>query len=116
MEIGRKYADEILLGKKKYKEEILDTFGMLESKPFQTPRCMTDKKNRKQDDEAKQFEEQINKRAIGSLSRLATNTRPGIGYAFHYLSQNNNRPTTQQRTQVEHPLRYVSATRNLNLN
>jgi len=47
---------------------------------------MTDKENRKQD-EAKQFEEKIYRRAIGSQSRLATNTRPGIGYAVYYLSQ-----------------------------
>lgn len=102
----------IMLDQRNYILEILDRFGMTESKPMKTPIEVNAKF---QKDDSDHNENIPYRQAIGCLLYLAQATRPDIGFSVNKLSRYVSDPGQQHWTGVKRIMRYIQGTKDLKL-
>ncbi len=101
---------QLFVSQSEYTSQILDRFGMADSKHVSTPMNRT-------------YQELINqgsppaenvpyRQAIGSLMYLMIGSRPDLAFVIGKLSQHAEKPSEFHWISVKRALRYVNATRN----
>ena len=101
----------IKMNQRKYVVKVLDKFGMTNCKPKSTP----SEQKLVFSDEAKPFDSNLYRQAIGSLIYLMVCTRPDISYIVSKLSQYCENPTDDHWIAVKHVFRYLKGTMDYSL-
>lgn len=96
-----------------YINDILERFGMSESKTVSTPLDLGTKLDRSEEANSEESEHPYQK-LVGALMYLAMCTRPDIAYTVNYLSQFNCFKNSHW-TATKRVLRYFQGTKNLGL-
>lgn len=109
----RQEEDTICLSQSGYIRDILQRFGMQDSKPVNTPLALGTKLN--QDDKDDSSDDLLFRELIGALMYLAIGTRPDIAYTVGMLSQFNSCHNKSHWITAKRTLRYLKGTINLNL-
>ncbi|KAK2577746.1 hypothetical protein KPH14_012773, partial [Odynerus spinipes] len=119
IKVERKGNGDIRLSQKKYIEELLKRFGMVDCRKAATP---LDPSIRLSKEDAPTNErERFSMRnvpyreLIGGLMFLAQSTRPDVLYAVIKLSQYNSNPGKRHWDQAKHILRYLNGTRDYSI-
>ena len=103
----------LFINQSEYTKNILERFGMINSKPVATPM------DRSYHDKVIENSEAAGnvpyRQVIGSLMYLMITTRPDIAYAIGKLSQHNQNPRVHDWISAKRVLRYVNGTRNLGI-
>jgi hypothetical protein len=99
----------ILIHQRKYAQDVLKRFNMLNCKPISTP-VDTGVKLSLVNDE-KEVNPTLFKQIVGSL-RYLCHTRPDIAYGVGLISRYMVKPTTSHLVAAKRILRYVKGTRN----
>lgn len=107
--------DEIEICQTGYIRDILDRFGMSESKIVSTPLNPGTKLNKDEEEQSSENQGLPYRELIGALMYLAVCTRPDIAYSVSYLSQFNNCFQTCHWIAAKRVLRYLQGTRNTGL-
>ena len=94
--------------------QILDSFGMLECKPANTPLVVASKTAKDRPSEAKKGIERY-REAIGALLYISTRTRPDIAAAVGILSRHCESPSQENWIAVKRVMRYLKGTIELGL-
>lgn len=106
----------IMLDQTAYIEEVLQRFGMENSKSVQTPMNVSEKLSKDQcpttEEETVKMSKIPYREAVGCLNYIAQSTRPDIVYAVNTLSRFNNNPGEKHWQGVKHLLRYLKGTAN----
>ena len=106
--------DRLWVGQTTYTLRILEDFGMLESKPVNTP-ADSNTNLTKRTDEEDEMDKSLYQAAVGSLLYLSTRTRPDIAFAVGKVAQFSSNPTQRHWTAVKRIMRYIQGTRDLGL-
>lgn len=114
MEFNRN-EDEITICQAGYVRDILDRFGMSESKSVSTPLDPGIKLNKNEDEPDSEERMLPYRELVGALMYLAVCTRPDIAYAVSYLSQFNCCYKTSHWIAAKRVLRYLQDTRRMGL-
>ena len=101
--------DSIWIGQPAYTKNLLETFGMQDSKPVGTP-ASTGLQLHKASEEDECPEQKRYQSAIGSLMYLSVCTRPDIAYAVNSLARFTSNPTKEHWTALKRLLRYLKGT------
>ena len=110
---------QLFLSQSEYSKNILERFGMSDSKPVATP--MEDPKtpeSRLEWDLGSENEETVSvpyREAIGSLMYLMTGSRPDISYAVGKLARFCEAPKEKHWVAVKRVFRYINGTRDMGL-
>lgn len=113
LNISRKRKEgKIMLDQEMYVKEILNRFGMLESKPVKTPIEVNVKFD---SDDTHNNDDIPYRQAIGCLLYLAQATRPDIGFAVNKLSRYVSNPSHQHWLGVKRIMRYLQGTKDYKL-
>jgi hypothetical protein len=103
----------IHLSQRQYAVNMLEQYGMADSKPVRTPMVpgliLTKDMGAKTPEEAKKYGK-IYLSSVGSLMYLATQTRPDISYAVGFLARFNSNPGEKHWEAVKHLMRYINGT------
>lgn len=105
---------EIWMGQTTYAKNVLEKFGMENSKPVNTPVDMNSKLVKHSDDKEGVDPTRFQS-AVGSLLYLSTRTRPDIVYAVNNVARFCAKPTNHHWTAVKRIMRYLNGTLNLGL-
>ena len=98
----------IWIGQPTYTSNILDRFGMMESKAVATPVSSSKLVQATDDDEL--VDKELYQSAIGSLQYLLTMTRLDIAFALSNVAKFNSNPTKDHWTAVKRIFRYLRGT------
>ena len=104
----------IWIGQPSYTEELLQKFGMYDSKPVSTP-VNPDVKLVPSENPDDVCNQPMYQTVVGSLLYLSTKTRPVIAYAVSRVARFCGKPTKEHWTAVKRVLRYLKGTSNLGL-
>ena len=107
--------NEISIYQSGYIRDVLDRFGMSDSKPVATPMDPGTKLEKDEGESSPNEEELPYRELIGSLMYLAVCTRPDIAFAVSYLSQFNSCYNKSHWTAAKRVLRYIKETQDLGL-
>ncbi len=114
IEISRDRPNKrLFINQSEYTRNILERFGMMNSKPVATP--MDRSYNDKVTENSQAAENVPYRQVIGSLMYLMITTRPDIAYAIGKLSQHNQSPRLHDWISAKRVLRYINGTRNLGI-
>jgi len=97
---------EVWIGQPVYTEQLLQRFGMQDSKPASTP-ANPDMKLVKKVEDSNRVDQRIYQAAVGSLLYLSTKTRTDIAFAVRSVARFCAEPTLQHWTAVKRILRYL---------
>ena len=100
---------EVWIGQPVYTEQVLQRFGMQESKPASTP-VNPDMKLVKKVEDSDSVDQRMYQAAVGSLLYLSTKTRTDIAFAVGSVARFCAEPTMQHWTAVKRILRYLRGT------
>lgn len=103
--------NEITIRQSGYIKDILDRFGMSDSRAVSIPLNPGTKLNNNNEESNYEENNIPHRELIGALMYLAVYTRPDIAYAISYLSQFNN----SHWIAAKRVLRYLQGTRNVGL-
>ena len=92
-------SGEVWIGQPAYTENLLEKFGMSESKPVSTPVDPSVTLVKATEDDHC-FDQQLYQSAIGSLLYLSVGTRPDITYSVSVMSRFSAKPTQNHWTAV----------------
>ena len=106
---------EIKMNQKVYIENMLEKFGMKESKPVSTPMDCNVKLKKAINESENQNKDLPFRELVGSLMYLAVCTRPDIAYAVSNLSQFSNCYDKSHWTAAKRVLRYLKGTSSVGL-
>lgn len=98
--------NSIWIGQPTYTSNLLDRFGMLESKAVATPVSSTKLIQATEGDEL--IDKELYQSAIGSLQYLSTMTRPDIAFALSNVAMFNSKPTKEHWIAVKRIFRYLN--------
>jgi hypothetical protein len=101
-----KRIDDIFLSQRKYTDDILNKFGMLNSNPMATKMVMNRKKLSVSSSNFAEIHITLYIKSIRSLMYMV-NTRPDIFYVVSALSQFMNQLRQTHQIIVKHLLRYL---------
>ncbi len=104
----------IWLGQPSYTDNILQQFGMENSKPRRTP-LDPSQKLVKGDENSVLFDQEVYQAAVGRLLYLSTRTRPDIAFAVSTIAKFTSRPTEEHWKAIKHLMRYIAGTRDFGL-
>lgn len=107
-------SNSVWIGQPTYTSNILDRFGMSESKAVVTPVSSCSKLIQATDSD-EIVDQELYQSAIGSLQYLATMTRPDIAFALSNVAKFNSKPTTKHWTAVKRIFRYLRGTQKFGL-
>ncbi len=114
IEISRnRKSRKLFINQSEYTQNVLERFGMINSKPVTTP--MDRSYNEVTTQESELAHDVPYRQAIGSLMYLRIATRPDIAYAIGKLSQHSQNPRTHDWIAVKRVLRYINGTRNFGI-
>ena len=99
----------LFISQEKYLENVLNRFGMQDSKPVSTP-LETGKTFHKRTNDEKQFDKETYQQAIGCLTYVSTATRPDIAATVGILSQYMADPSNDHWLGIKRLLRYIKGT------
>jgi len=106
----------ITLDQARYIDDILQRFGMKDSKPKSTPMLPGERLDEDVAGEYLDTEEQERyQAAVGSLNFLSCMTRPDITFTVSILAKFTQKPQEQHHLVLQRTLRYLKATRTLGL-
>jgi len=97
----------ILIHQRKYSQDVLKRFNMLNCKPISTPVDTRVKLSLENDE--KEVNPTLFKQIVGSL-RFLCHTRPDIAYGVGLISRYMVKPTTSHLVAAKNILRYVKGT------
>nr|XP_034172331.1 uncharacterized mitochondrial protein AtMg00810-like [Osmia lignaria] len=100
----------IKISQRQYSTKILETYGMTDAKPADTPmlpNTTTEEKGARRDFPYRE--------AVGSLLYLTAKTRPDLNYAVTYSSRKVQNPTNTDVINVKRALRYLQGTKDLGI-
>ncbi len=103
----------LFIDQSEYTKNILERFGMINSKPVATP--MDRSYNDKVVENSEAAENVPYRQVIGILMYLMITTRPDIAYAIGKLSRHNQNPPVHNWINTKRVLRYINGTRNLGI-
>lgn len=106
---------KIIMHQKRYIEDILSRFGMSECNPASIPMDPNVKLTLPEEISNPETDTLPYRELIGSLSYLATTTRPDVAFAVSSLSQFCNSHGTIHWTSAKRVLRYLKGTSHLGL-
>lgn len=106
-----KQENSIRLNQQNYSGKVLDTYGMNNAKPVDTPMLV----NKEMNDEGSRTKSFPFREAVGSLLYLTAKTRPDLSYAVTYNSRNIQNPSDIDITNVKRILRYLHGTKHLGI-
>ncbi len=109
VKVEQREDDSTWIGQPAYTKNLLETFGMQDSKPVSTP-VDTSTKLTKATDDDNCIDQQKYQSAIGSLMYLSVSTRPDISYAVSNLARYSSKPKRDHWTALKHLLRYLKGT------
>jgi hypothetical protein len=114
-----KSVDKITMDQELYIENILDRFGMNDSKPTKTVMNSSETLSKSDcpqtSDELEKMKGIPYQEAIGTLMYLSQCTQPDISFAVNKLSRYNANPGLKHWQAVKHVLRYLRGTSNYKL-
>ena len=99
----------LFISQEKYLENVLNRFGMQDSKPVSTP-LENGKTFHKRTNDEKPFDKETYQQAIGCLTYVSTATRPDIAAAVGILSQYMADPSYDHWLGIKRLLRYIKGT------
>lgn len=99
--------DGIFISQRKYAKDLLSRFGMLNSKPADTPMNFNEKLQ--QDDGAEMADAKKFRSLVGGLNYL-THTRPDIAYSVSLISRFMQQPSRNHFGAAKRVLRYIAGT------
>ena len=99
----------LFISQEKYLENILNRFGMQDSKPVSTP-LENGKTFHKRTNDETPFDKETYQQAIGCLTYVSTATRPDIAAAVGILSQYMADPSYDHWLGIKRLLRYIKGT------
>ena len=99
----------VWIGQPTYTENLLQKFGMQDSKPVNTP-VESGAKLHSATEEDELVDQVKYQSAIGSLMYLAVSTRPDIAYAVNSLAKFNSKPSEEHWTALKRVFRYLKGT------
>ena len=99
----------LFISQEKCLENILNRFGMQDSKPVSTP-LENGKTFHKRTNDEKPFDKETYQQAIGCLTYVSTATRPDIAAAVGILSQYMADPSYDHWLGIKRLLRYIKGT------
>ena len=103
------HSKGIFVNQGKYTLDLLNKFGMLDSKAMKTPMETNLLKLKEATEDSESVDPTLYRQIIGSLMYLV-NTRPDICYAVNVLSQFMCKPKQTHLVASRHILRYLSGT------
>ncbi|KAE8736691.1 hypothetical protein FOCC_FOCC017854, partial [Frankliniella occidentalis] len=109
--VERRSDEDLTLDQETYLTELLEEFGMSESKSLASPL----QPQGQHDEGAPAFDARTYRRATGSLLHLANNTRPDVSHATSRLCSSNQNPSIADWTNVKHVMRYLKGTKEVKL-
>ena len=99
----------LFISQEKYLENVLNCFGMQDSKPVSTP-LENGKTFHKRTNDEKPFNKETYQQAVGCLTYVSTATRPDIAAALGILSQYMADPSYDHWLGIKRLLRYIKGT------
>lgn len=103
----------IYLDQKKYIQQVLEKYGMLDSKPVKTPMDLNAKFQKSE--ETNILHDIPYQEIIGCLLYISQITRPDISFAINMLSKYNNKPEMKHWIALKRIMRYLKGTQDYRL-
>ena len=107
-------SGDLWVGQQVYTDSILESFGMENGKPVDTP-VYTGTKLIPSTDDSDEVDQGLYQSVVGSLLYLSIGRRPDITYAVSTVAKFCARPSKQHQTAVKRILRYLKGTSSLGL-